>query len=256
MSALDAVNIDEVKKKLYENLKPSGWGDKLKSFILSEDFDKIMNTLLAEAKQGKRFTPVLKHVFRAFEECPLSKLKVVIIGQDPYPGGPLVTREGKDGMIREVSRFPVADGIAFSCSNTNTVQPSLKYIFRALEETVYPNGYTWDPDLKRWSNQGVLLLNSALTTQINKIGSHYVMWAPFLTFLFDYLSINHPEVIYVFLGKKALEWTNHAPEESVKLTALHPASAAYSNAEKWDCNNIFNDVNKYLKDKNLDQIIW
>lgn len=82
MSILETINIEEVKKKLYENLKPSGWGDKLKSFILSNDFDKIINTLLAEAKQGKRFTPVLKQVFRAFEECPLNELKVVIIGQD------------------------------------------------------------------------------------------------------------------------------------------------------------------------------
>lgn len=82
MSVLDTVNIEEVKMKLYENLKPSGWGDKLKSFILSSDFDKIMNHLLEDARKGKRFTPVLKQVFRAFEECPLNQLKVVILGQD------------------------------------------------------------------------------------------------------------------------------------------------------------------------------
>lgn len=82
MSVLETININEVKMQLYQNLKPSGWGDKLKSFILSEDFDKILNQLLAGAKQGKRFTPVLKQVFRAFEECPLNKLKVVVLGQD------------------------------------------------------------------------------------------------------------------------------------------------------------------------------
>lgn len=82
MSVLDEVNIEEVKMKLYENLKSSGWGDKLKSFILSSDFDRILNQLLADAKQGKRFTPVLKQVFRAFEECPLDRLKVVMVGQD------------------------------------------------------------------------------------------------------------------------------------------------------------------------------
>ena len=256
MSVLDTVNIEEVKKKLYENLKPSGWGDKLKSFILSGDFDKIINTLLAEAKEGKRFTPVLKHMFRAFEECPVDKLKVVILGQDPYPQGPAVIRDGKDGMVREVSRFPTADGLAFSCGNTNIVQPSLKYIFMAIEETMYPEGFTWYPDLARWSNQGILLLNSALTTQITKIGVHYEMWKGFLEFLFDYLAIHHPNIVYVFLGKKAQEWMNHVPEDAPKLIASHPASAAYHDLEKWDCNDIFNECNKLVKKQFNEEIIW
>jgi uracil DNA glycosylase len=82
MSILSTVNLEEVKTKLYEKLKPSGWGDKLKTFILSDDFDKILQYLLNESKSGKHFTPVLKQVFRAFEECPYNELKVVMIGQD------------------------------------------------------------------------------------------------------------------------------------------------------------------------------
>ena len=256
MSILETINIEEVKKKLYENLKPSGWGDKLKSFILSSDFDKIINTLLAEAKQGKRFTPVLKQVFRAFEECPLNELKVVIIGQDPYPQGPVTVREGKDGMVREVSRYPVADGIPFSCSNTNNPQPSLKYIFKAINETVYTDGYDWDPDLKRWSNQGILMINCAFTTQITKTGVHYALWKPFLEFLFDYLSINHPDVIYIYLGRKAEEWSTYVPEDSSKLFASHPASAAYQDLEKWDCNDIFNKTSELVKKQFNEEIIW
>ena len=256
MSILESVNIDDVKMKLYESLKPSGWGDKLKSFILSSDFDKVLNQLLAGAKEGKRFTPVLKQVFRAFEECPLDKLKVVIVGQDPYPQGPVTVREGKDGMVREVSRFPVADGLAFSCSNTNTVQPSLKYIFKALEETIYPDGYTWDPDLKRWSNQGILMLNSALTTELHKTGCHYALWNPFLTFLFDYLVNSHPGLIYVYFGRKAEEWVEHVPEDSHKLFASHPASAAYKELEKWDCNDIFNKTSDLVLKQFNEKIVW
>lgn len=79
---VNTVNLDEIKAKLYEKLKPSGWGDKLKTFIMSDDFDKILRKLLAEVKDGQRFTPVLKQVFRAFEECPYKDLKVVMIGQD------------------------------------------------------------------------------------------------------------------------------------------------------------------------------
>jgi uracil-DNA glycosylase len=238
MSVLDTVNIEEVKLKLYQNLKPSGWGDKLKSFILSSDFDKILNALLEEAKQGKRFTPVLKQVFRAFECCPLDKLKVVVLGQDPFP------------------QMGVADGLAFSCSNTNTPQPSLKYIFKALEDTMYPDGYTGGPDLKRWSEQGILLLNSALTTELHKTGTHYALWRPFLVFLFDYLVSNHAGLVYVYFGKKAQEWADHIPEDSFKLFASHPASAAYQELEKWDCSDIFRKVQEQVKIQFNEKIVW
>lgn len=76
------VNLDEVKMKLYDRLKLSGWGDKLRTFILSDAMDSILAQLLKEAREGERFTPPLKSVFRAFEECPYKDLKVVIIGQD------------------------------------------------------------------------------------------------------------------------------------------------------------------------------
>lgn len=76
------VDLEEIKQKLIEKLKPSGWATKLKGFINSSEFDKILHALYTERENGKRFTPPLKQVFRAFEECPLDKLKVVIIGQD------------------------------------------------------------------------------------------------------------------------------------------------------------------------------
>jgi len=78
----EVVNLQDVQQKLYERLKPSGWADKLKMFLLSDDFSRILKRLYDEATAGKRFTPQLKQVFRAFEECPYKDLKVVIIGQD------------------------------------------------------------------------------------------------------------------------------------------------------------------------------
>lgn len=238
MSVLNQVNLSEVKDKLYEKLKPSGWGDKLKTFIVSDDFDKILKFLLAEAQAGKRFTPVLKQVFRAFEECPYKDVQVVMIGQDPYP------------------HINVADGIAFSCSNLGVVQPSLKFMFKELEDTVYPNGYVWDPNLARWSNQGVLLLNTALTTTIDKVGQHYAMWQPFMAFLFDLLSHQYPNMIYVFMGKKAQEYMDMVPDSSIKILTSHPASAAYQQAERWNSGDMFNKVNQALKEQNLKTINW
>lgn len=239
MSNTESVNLQEIQTKLYERLKPSGWGDKLKGFLLSDDFLKILQTLLNEAKDGRRFTPQVKQLFRAFEECPYNDLKVIMIGQDPYayPG--------------------VADGIAFSCSNDGKVQASLRYIFKEIEDTVYPmQGYEWNPDLARWSNQGILMLNTALTTTINKVGQHYMLWQPFLAYLFDVLTFGNSGLVYVFMGKKAQEWMQSIPDNNWKLTCSHPASAAHQNQERWDSGNVFNKTSELVKKYYAYDIVW
>jgi uracil-DNA glycosylase len=236
---LNTINLEEIKNKLYANLKPSGWGDKLKTFIMSEDFDKILRKLLIEARDGQRFTPVVKQIFRAFEECPYDKLKVIMLSQDPYP-------------YKEI-----ADGIAFSCSNTGEVQATLKYMFKEVEDTVYPEGgYEWDPDLKRWSNQGVLLINSAFTTTIGKVGQHYMLWQPFLAFLFDTLMYYNPGLIYVFMGKKAQEWAESIPDNNWKIFTSHPSGAAHLDAARWNSGDVFNQINKLTLAHYKETIIW
>ena len=106
-----SLDIEEIKEKLLIKLEVSGWARVLKGFIESKDFDNTIFALAKQAQDGKRFTPTLKNLFRAFEECPYDKLKVIIVSPDPYPG------------------FKEADGIAFSLKNTNDMLPSLNYIF-------------------------------------------------------------------------------------------------------------------------------
>lgn len=76
------MNLEEIKQKLFTKLEASGWDRIFKSFIFSTEFDSILNTLYRLSQEDKRFTPTLKQLFRAFEECPYNKLQVVIIGQD------------------------------------------------------------------------------------------------------------------------------------------------------------------------------
>jgi uracil-DNA glycosylase len=234
---MSKVNLKEIQEKLYLRLKDSGWGDKMKMFILSQEFYSILEHLAMESKDGRRFTPVLKQLFRAFEECPYNELKVVIVGQDPYP------------------QAGVADGISFSCSNDGKVQKSLNYIFKEIENTVYPDGYTWDPDLKRWSNQGVLMLNTALTCEVGNIGAHVKLWKPFTLNLLDYLATYNTGLLYVFMGNKAKEFAKLIPQNNYKFFTMHPASAAYRGG-KWDSGDLFNSVNKVLKENYNTQIKW
>src|ERR1035437_2718621 len=230
--------LEENRTKLYEKLKKSGW-DKLKGFILSSDFDKIILALEKDVDEGKRFTPVLKQVFRAFEECNYGDLKVVVVGQDPY------------------YQLGVAAGMAFDCSNTGVIQKSLMYIYQEVERTIYNNeGYNRDPDLKHWANQGVLLINTALTTTLGKVGTHYEIWKPFMLYLIDMLNSYNPGLVYVFMGAKAQEWSDVVSDLNYKLKVSHPASAAYQKLSTWNSDGVFLKVNELLMKSNGMTIKW
>ena len=230
------INLNEIQLKLYDLLKDSKWNEPLKLFILSDDFLNILNYLWEESYNGRKFTPIIKQLFRAFNECPYDQLRVVVVGQDPYP------------------KIHAADGIAFSCSNKNVTEASLRFIFKEIERTIYPeNEYIRNNDLKRWSNQGILLLNTALTTEVGKIGKHYEIWKPFITFLFDSLKSKNKNLIYVFMGKKSQELRDHVDiNNNHIINVSHPASGVY-NKQGWNCNDMFNEINSLLK---INRIEW
>lgn len=233
------LDLEDIKDKLYKRLEESGWAVKLRSFIYSSDFDNIIKQLAKLSTDGKRFTPKLSQMFRAFEECPLETLKVVIVGQDPYP------------------QFGVADGIAFSCGVTKELQPSLKYMLNEVNRDVYKgNPGSLDPDLTRWANQGILMLNVALSTTVGKPGQHYSIWQPFLAYLFDYLTWNQSGLVYIYMGKEAKTWSDAVNENNYKFFLTHPASAAYANDERWDSKNVFNETNKIMENLYSYKIKW
>jgi len=236
------INIQEKKDRLSQKLE--GW-KVVQDFVQSSAFDSVMLNLISQVENDNRFTPKFKDIFNAFIHCPYDKLKVIFVGQDPYP------------------QLDVADGISFSCSKTMKEQPSLRYIFDEIERTVYSpkidkdestilrEGY--NPDLKRWSKQGVLMLNTALTVAIGKIGSHYDIWKPFASYLFTELN-KRDDLVFVCLGKKAEQWESYMNNNHV-IKVTHPASAAYKGG-KWNSQDLFNQVNNYLESIDKSLIVW
>ena len=233
------IDLKDIQQKLYEKLKPSGWADKLKGFILSEDFHQILTELLAQSRDNKNFTPVLKQLFRAFEECPYGELKVIVLNQDPYP------------------KAGVADGIAFSCANGGKEQTTLKYILKEIDYTLDRGiGNEHNLDLARWSNQGVLMLNTALTTTVGKAGTHVELWKPFITYLLDILTSYNTGLVYLFMGTNVRPWKDYINKNNFKFFITHPAGAAYQNADRWDSGDVFNQINEVLQDHYKTQITW
>lgn len=224
----------EYYSKMFYN---SEWFNFFKEFIQSQEFLDIMSNINDELQQGKKITPNLSDIFRGFLTC--KNPKVVFIAQDPYP---------KDN---------VADGIAFSCSNTNKPQPSLKYIFKAIESTTGKKSIAEEScDLELWSRQGILMLNTALTTEKGKAGAHLKYWEAYANYVMQKLNDHNEQLIFVFLGsvsQKLATFINNPIHRM--LFVKHPASAAYTGS-KWDCNDIFNEINKMLLKQSKEEIIW
>lgn len=216
------------------------WFNKLKDYLLSEEFNELGKSIALERK-SKAIYPSSDKVFRCFRETPFNNVKIVILALDPYHDGS-------------------ADGLAFSNSGKNLLNskmsPSLSIIYDTIERTVYKGlMLDKDPSLERWAKQGVLLLNSALTVEKGIPKSHLVKWKPFTKQVFKALNDYNTGVIYCLWGKDAQEFEKYInPKFNYILKCPHPVSAAY-NKTIWDCSH-FNEINKILKDNNNDKIIW
>ena len=234
------IDINILRDNLNNKLENSGWDRMISPYVNGLSFDYIMEKLRDSVEQGRRFTPRFKDVFNGFYECPYDDLKVVIVGQDPYP------------------QLGVADGIAFSCSRKGKAEKSLQYILKETIGDFTDTGrvmYTPEEcDLKRWANQGVLLINTAFTCEINKIGSHYGIWKSFTEHVFDNINRHNPNTIFILMGKKAEAWQTLLPNCKI-LKCSHPASAAYRGGE-WDCNDVFNKANTMLIKQDKTCINW
>jgi uracil-DNA glycosylase len=228
-------NIDQIKQKYKEKIT-GNWKPFFDEFLESKQFETILKTLKEKLQQGETFEPHPSDIFRVFEECAFEKTKVVMLSMDPYP---------KKG---------VANGIAFCCGKTGVVQPSLKFILEAIKEEI--GEVHAETDLTSWANQGVLLLNCALTVRTGAPDSHMLLWRPFTEALLNYITFHKPGLVYIFLGNKAKAWMKSVPDNNIKLFATHPASTVYQKSRLWSSEGIFKKTNEHLISIGEQPIIW
>ncbi|MDD6540828.1 MAG: uracil-DNA glycosylase [Prevotella sp.] len=209
---------------------------------IGNEFDKqyfidLTQFVRQEYLQHQCFPPG-KLVFNAFNLCPFDKVKVVIIGQDPY---------------HEMGQ---AMGLSFSVPQGVVMPPSLINIFKEIEMdlgTPMPaNG-----DLTRWAKQGVLLLNATLTVRAHQAGSHQRKgWEEFTDAAIRALSAERSNLVFILWGgyarsKKALiDASKHLVLESV-----HPSPLS-ANRGGWFGNHHFSRCNDYLKAHGIEPIQW
>lgn len=234
------MTIKDFQHKLYKTLDGTEWDIKLRMFLLSQHFTIILEQLLQDAKNNKRFSPPLKELFAPFKACPYSKLKVVFINGSPY---------GIAG---------VDDGLAFSCGHSNVSEKALTYMFKEIERTTFkhPDKYDGTLDLTHWGEQGVLLLNVPMTMNVKDRYVYTELWQPFYEYLFEYLATFNNGIIYVFFGNNAKVWHGHIGKNNYKFFVPHPITAHSKEENIWDSGNLFNQINKVLDGLYGETIKW
>ncbi|MBH36317.1 MAG: uracil-DNA glycosylase [Gammaproteobacteria bacterium] len=176
-------------------------------FILNQTsqdyFLKIKNRLLDDHKNGYAIFPDPKDFFRAFEVCPYEKTKIVILGQDPY------------------HTKGIADGLAFSSKNIDIIPPSLRNIFKEIKDDVGVNNNT--SNLTKWSEQGVLLLNTSLSVCEGIPNSHSnIGWENFTDLALRKLSKQN-NLVYMLWGAHARSKKSLIGNSGLILESSHPS---------------------------------
>lgn len=164
--------------------------------------------------------PTLPNVFRAFKLCSLKDCRVVMIGMDPYP----------DKFMGK----PRATGILFGNNKDvpeDKLSPSLQVVKEsAINFEIPHNIITFDQTLESWAKQGILMINSALTCELNKVGSHVNQWRPFVSKLLKNLSERETGIVYILFGRQAQTLKPYINERYNDIIEIeHPAYFARSN---------------------------
>ena len=212
------------------------WKEALQSEFDKPYFASLVQYLHKEKAEGRQVFPPGKDIFKAFELTPVDKVKVVILGQDPYHG------------------YGQAMGLSFSVPAGVPAPPSLKNIFKEIERDLGVR-MSGNPDLRKWAEQGVLLLNAVLTVRAGEPTSHSAIgWQQFTDAVISYISDHCEGVVFLLWGnfarsKKALIDTSR----HFVLEAAHPSPLA--RGAFFGCRH-FSKTNEILQSEGKTPIDW
>jgi uracil-DNA glycosylase len=206
--------------------------------IIGNDFDyAAMEEFLQKERAKRAIYPKDEEIFNALNLTPFEKVKVVIIGQDPYHGA---------GQ---------ANGLCFSVPKGIRNPPSLKNIYREIDDEYRPIKMPPHGDLTGWAAQGVLLLNATLTVEEGKAGSHQGKgWERFTDAIITAVDEKPDAVAFLLWGRRAQEKRGLISKRNKVLEASHPSGFS-AHRGFLGCGH-FRTANQYLEKRNLDPINW
>ncbi|MBL4594453.1 MAG: uracil-DNA glycosylase [Flavobacteriales bacterium] len=223
----------------------NSWKIAMEKDFNSDYFVQLKSFLLQE-KQKNQIFPEEQHIFNAFKYTPFNKVKVVIIGQDPYH-----SFETIDGEI-----LPHAHGLCFSVpKEAKKIPPSLKNIFKEIKQDLDYDIPTHG-NLSSWAKQGILLLNATLTVRSHEAGSHQKQgWEKFTDSVIKRLSEEREGLIFLLWGRFAQN-KEELIDSSIHhiLKAAHPSPFSAYNGF-FGCQH-FSKTNEILSNNDTEKIDW
>lgn len=217
-----------------DNIDPS-WKNFFQQESQKDYFFPLLIKLSEEYKTSKCW-PKKENIFRLFQEISLDKIKVVILGQDPY------------------HQPEIADGVAFSTQKSNYIPASLKNIFLELSQDLNCSRPT-KGNLLPWVKEGVFLLNTSLTVKDNQALSHMDWWREFIYSLLIYLRNYNKKLIWIFWGQKAKQIGEDCQiSKEFSLTSTHPSP--YSAEHGFFGSRPFSKANNLLLETRRSPINW
>lgn len=227
-------------EKIVKEYTPQSWENVFENSI--NELKDISDILEEDRKENGERLPNNHDLFRAFQVTPLHKVRVVIIGQDPYHS---VMSDGT----------PLATGMAFSVPRNSQIPSSLRNIFKELKNTVPEFNNPTHGDLTNWAIQGVLLLNSCLTVRPGRPDCFKQIWSGFLKKVINEILEVNPNCIFVAWGNNAQKFASKfVGERAVILTAVHPSGLS-ANRGFFGCDH-FNKINQLLTELKSPAIDW
>lgn len=217
-------------------IEPS-WKERLQGEFDKTYFQQLTDSVRKEYASGVCYPPG-RFIFNAFNQTPFDKVKVVILGQDPYH---------EPGQAHGLS-FSVQDGVPFP--------PSLQNIFKEIQDDlgapIPPSG-----NLTRWAEQGVLLLNATLTVRAHQANSHATLgWQQFTDAAIHALATDREGIVYMLWGgfARGKAWMIDKTRNLV-LESVHPSPLS-ANRGGWFGQHQFSRCNAYLAEHGKEPIIW
>lgn len=213
------------------------WREKLSGEFEKEYFTDLTTFVKKEYKEGVVY-PAPKNIFRAFDLCPFDKVKVVILGQDPYHGE------------------QQANGLSFAVNEDTKIPPSLQNIFKEIESDLGKPLIHRSGDLSRWAEQGVLLLNATLTVRAHSAGSHQDHgWEQFTDAVIRVLSEERSNIVFILWGNYAKAKGAHI-DRSRHLVLESPHPSPFSAYNGFFGSKPFSKTNEYLVIHSKSPIEW
>lgn len=215
------------------------WFESFLPFIESEEMDEIYKKLKEDSQRNRRICPSSENTFNAFKYCPKEKLKCVFLGLSPYP--------------TIYNGIYTSDGLSFSCGNTNKEQPSLSLLWNAVEEDLNEGnslGELRELSLKRWAEEGVLLLNCALSCEELKPTSHVLLWRPFMKYFFEEVLSGINGLPVIFVGKESAYYERYTQPFIHYVKKLEHMAYSFRVGREWKHENCFSWINNILKNNN------